>query len=312
MRELQRRLAGAGYLAPGSAEDSTYCAKTHAAVVSFQDAHGLRTSGECDELTWSALIEASWSLGERILYLRSPNIRGEDVAELQAVLNRLGFECGRVDGIFGPLAQQAIKEFQTNIGLAPTGICSPDLVAQLTMLASQSGTGPGVAVVREAVELGDVDVRDDARIVIGFFGGAARVAHDTSRKCSERHRLTTTVDFDATTQAQAANSFSADVYIGFEMATDAGCFIQYYEVPTFVSVGGRNLAARIARAIADRVPELTVHTQGIRHPVLRETRMPAVLCSLAPAEIVSLKTNAVAMAVSDALDAWREDPLREI
>lgn len=312
MRELQRRLAAAGFLAPGSAEDSTYCAKTHAAVVAFQDSHGLRTSGECDELTWSALIEASWSLGERILYVRSPNIRGDDVAELQAILNRLGFACGRVDGIFGPLAQQAIKEFQTNIGVEPTGICGPDLVTQLQMLVSQSGTGPGVAVVRESVELGDVDVRDDARVVIGYFDGAARVGHDTARKCADRHRLTTTVDFDAAMQARAANSYSADVYIGFEMAPDSGCFIQYYEVPTFVSVGGRNLAARIARAIADRIPELTVHTQGIRHPVLRETRMPAVLCSLAPADIVSLKTNAIAMAVSDALDAWREDPLREL
>ena len=34
--------------------------------------------------------------------LTAPNLRGEDVAELQRILARLGFDCGRVDGIFGP------------------------------------------------------------------------------------------------------------------------------------------------------------------------------------------------------------------
>ena len=34
--------------------------------------------------------------------LTAPNLRGEDVAELQRILARLGFDCGRVDGIYGP------------------------------------------------------------------------------------------------------------------------------------------------------------------------------------------------------------------
>ncbi len=79
-----------------------------------------------------------------------------------------------------------------------------------------------------------------------------------------------------------------------------------------MSVGGRNLARRIAAAIASRVPELSVTTQGVRHPVLRETRMTAVLCSMAPQHVVSLKTAAISTAVNDALDMWREDPLTEI
>lgn len=261
---------------------------------------------------WSALIEASWSLGERILYLRSPNIRGDDVAELQSILNRLGFDCGRVDGIFGPLAKRAVAEFQANTGRDPNGICTPDLVVQVRTLASQTGTGPGVAVVRETAELADSDHRDDARIVIGHFGSVAHIAHAVARRCSQSHSLTSTVDSDAITQAHAANSYAADVYIGFEPSQDPGCTIHFYEVPTFVSVGGRNLAMRIAAALADRIPEVTVHTQGVRLPVLRETRMPAVLCSLGPASIVSLKASAVSLAVNDALDAWRVDPLHEI
>lgn len=281
-------------------------------MLAFQDAHGLPVTGECDETMWSALIEASWSLGERILHVRSPNIRGDDIAELQSVLNRLGFDCGRVDGIFGPLTRRAVADFQTNTGREANGICTPDLVVQLRTLASQSGSGPGVAVVRETVELGDIDHRDDARIVIGHFGSVAHVAHAVARRCSTSHRLTSTVDSDAVDQARAANSYGADVYIGFEPSADSGCTIHWYEVPAFVSVGGRNLARRIAAALADRIPEVTVHAQGMRHPVLRETRMPAVLCSLGPASIISLKSSAVALAVNDALDAWRADPLHEI
>ena len=58
-------------------------------------------TGRCDELTWTALVEAGWTLGDRLLMITAPNLRGEDVAELQRILARLGFNCGRVDGIFG-------------------------------------------------------------------------------------------------------------------------------------------------------------------------------------------------------------------
>ena len=312
MHDLQRRLSAAGFLAPGSAEDSNFCARTHTAVLTFQDSYGLAATGECDEQTWSALIESSWSFGDRLLFLRTPNIRGDDVAELQTQLNRLGFDCGRVDGIFGQNAVDAVSEFQRNMGLAATGICSPEFIEFLKQLGSQSGAGPGVATVRESIELGDTDARDDARLVVGYFTGGASLAHAVVRRAKQSHPLTTAVDSDASEQARASNSFSADAYIGCEVSSDNGCIIYFYEVPTFVSVGGRNLALRIAAAISSRVPELSVRTLGIRHPVLRETRMPAVLCSMGPVDMVSLTTSSLSLAITDAFDAWREDPLREI
>lgn len=281
-------------------------------MLAFQDSHGLRATGECDDITWSALIETSWSLGERLLFLRSPNIRGDDVAELQSLLNRLGFDCGRVDGIFGPLLVRAVSDFQVNIGLEGNGICTPELVDALRRMGSQSGSGPGVAVVREGIELGAERPHDDARIVIGYFHGGATLANAVVKRAREHHPLTTTVDFDASTQAQTANRFRADVYVGFETVDDTACTLSYYEVPAFVSVGGRNLARRIAAAIADRAPELSIRLQGVRHPILRETRMPAVLCSMGPQELVSLKTSALSAAVADAIDAWRADPVTEI
>ena len=74
---------------------------TQAAVCAFQQARGLTSTGVCDDLTWTALVEASWRLGDRHLYLRAPHLRGDDVAELQHRLGQFGFDAGRVDGIFG-------------------------------------------------------------------------------------------------------------------------------------------------------------------------------------------------------------------
>ena len=312
MHDLQRRLSAAGFLAPGSAEDSNFCARTHSAVLSFQDSYGLAATGECDEQTWSALIETSWSLGERLLFLRTPNIRGDDVAELQTQLNRLGFNCGRVDGIYGQSVVDAVSEFQRNMGITANGICSPEFIEFLKQMGSQSGAGPGVAAVRESIDLGNTDARDDARLVVGYFTGGAQLAHTVLRRAKQTHPLATSVDADASSQALAANQFAADVYIGCEVSSEDGCIIYFYEVPTFVSVGGRNLALRVAAAISSRVPELSVRAIGIRHPVLRETRMPAILCSMGPADMVALTTSSLALAITDAFDAWREDPLREI
>ena len=269
-------------------------------------------TGECDEQTWSALIETSWSLGERLLFLRTPNIRGDDVAELQTQLNRLGFNCGRVDGIYGQGVVDAVSEFQRNMGIAANGICSPEFIEFLKQMGSQSGAGPGVAAVRETIDLGNTDARDDARLVVGYFTGGAQLAHAVLRRAKQSHPLATSVDADASTQAQAANQFTADVYIGCEVSSDDGCIIYFYEVPTFVSVGGRNLALRVAAAISSRVPELSVRAVGIRHPVLRETRMPAILCSMGPVAMVALTTSSLSLAITDAFDAWREDPLLEI
>jgi len=147
---------------------------------------------------------------------------------------------------------------------------------------------------------------------IGYFHGGAAIAHAVVKRAKELHPLITTVDSDASTQAQTANRFLAEVYVGFEVSDEPSCTLSYYEVPTFVSVGGRNLAKRIAGALNDRAPELSIHLQGVRHPILRETRMPAVLCSMGPLDIVGLKTSAISAAVADAIDAWHADPTAEI
>ena len=108
---------------------------------------------------------------------------------------------------------------------------------------------------------------------------------------------------DPVTQALAANQFGADVYVGFESRAEPAAVAYFYKVPTFESIGGRALA----EAIADSVVELDgVHAAalGMRLPVLRETRMPAVLCAVGPVQAAANDAPRLIGAVLLALDLW--------
>lgn len=67
----------------------------------------------------------------RILKLKSPNMRGEDVRWAQARLNALGYNCGTPDGIFGPNTDKAVKAFQRANGLSQDGDIGPKTWAKL-------------------------------------------------------------------------------------------------------------------------------------------------------------------------------------
>ena len=53
------------------------------------------------------------------------NSRGPDVALLQSILNRLGFNAGTVDGVFGQRTQNGVIRFQRSAGLTPDGVVGP-------------------------------------------------------------------------------------------------------------------------------------------------------------------------------------------
>ena len=91
-------------------------------------------SGQCDQKTWDVLVENSFILGDRLLYLSRPMLRGEDIAELQRSLGSLGFNPGKVDGIFGPDTQDAVELFQRNSGLVVDAIFGPNCITALKRL----------------------------------------------------------------------------------------------------------------------------------------------------------------------------------
>jgi len=306
IRDLQRRLAAAGW-APGD-PSGVFGAATRDAVIRFQHQRGLHASGECDEPTWLALVEAGWSLGDRLLLLGAPQLRGDDVVELQSSLNRLGFDCGRPDGIMGPATARALQDFQRNSGLTADGVCGPQTVRMLELVSRQSGTGPGVAVVREHEFVAPYASLSSMRVVIGQFGGLSSISRSLSRALRETGATVMSTDeYDAGAHAAAANRFGASAYLGFEARADTRSVVSYFAVPTFESIGGRALASRAVEHLSGVLPTRP-ELRGMRLPVLRETRMPAVLCSLGPVRDVVDATDGISAAMVTALEQWASSP----
>ena len=309
MRDLQRRLGAAGF-APDGAEAGFFCASTERSLSEFQQRRGLRVTGVCDEDTWRAVVEATWKLGDRLLMHVAPNLRGDDVGDLQASLARLGFDSGRVDGIFGPATARAVEDFQHNCGLYVDGVCGPDTVRALQVLARQTGSGPGITAVRELDALtASARTLADLRLVVGQFGGLSGLSRQLVQAL--RHRSATVVasdEPDATAQATAANRFAATAYLGFEATPDDAPTVHYYRVPQFESVGGRVLATRIAEACA-AATDFDPIVDGMRLPILRETRMPAVLFGVGDAQRALDESEELVAAIVTALERWAQEPV---
>ena len=252
-----------------------------------------------------ALVEASWKTGDRQLLLTSPNLRGDDVAELQSRLARLGFDCGRVDGIFGPRTSRALVDFQENCGVRTDGVYGPETIRLIERVSGQTGTGPGVGAVRERERLRTgFDSVATCRIVVGQFGGLSGLTRTLAREL--RHSGATVMPLDepdAVAQATAANHFGAHVYLGFQATSEQAAIVHYYQVPSFESVGGRALAELIADEF-HAVLGLEPAASGMRLPVLRETRMPAVLVTVGPVRRATDATALLATGVLRALDLW--------
>jgi len=50
---------------------------------------------------------------------------GTDVSEIQALLQKMGYYSGPIDGQFGPALLRAVQQFQRNFGLSPDGVIGP-------------------------------------------------------------------------------------------------------------------------------------------------------------------------------------------
>lgn len=312
MRDVQDRLRRVGFPVPAR-EDGHFGEGTAAAVRRFQEDRGLHADGSCGPQTWSALVEAGYHLGDRFLYRRTTMLRGEDVAELQERLGSLGFDAGRVDGIFGPDTGSALEEFQRNGGLTVDGICGPDSIAALGRLAARQAGPTSVARVRELERLrGTAGDLPGHRLVIGHGGDAGSLAEALARVLREAGATVEVINHpDGSAHARQANEHGARVYIGLRLTADADeNRVAYYAQRNWESVGGHRLADMIhERLILRAIPDSVPSAKGMRLPVLRETRMPAVSCELGPAELVVPATAEVTRAIADAVTAWMVEPV---
>ena len=147
VEDIQERLCSIGYtIDEGERERQEFGISTMTAVTHFRLNQGLPLGMEVDSATWVTLVDESYKMGDRTLYLRLPNFHGADVRQLQHCLNILGFSAGEVDGYYGPFTETAVRHFQESIGELPDGMVFPDTFDAIERLhhvwAGKSASGP--------------------------------------------------------------------------------------------------------------------------------------------------------------------------
>ena len=279
---------------------------------SFQHARGLRVDGVCGSQTWGALVEASFHLGDRLLYHRRPMLRGDDVADLQRQLSALGFHTGRVDGIFGELTGAAVAEFQRNMGLRADGICGSRSVREIHRVMPRVAEPELVTSVRDRDQLRH-SPRSllGRRVAIGEEGGLGVLVAAIRRRLDDVGAVSLPIlHSDGSMQASAANVESAEVYLGLRLIPRGNsCVAAYYAGFKFESPGGRHLAELVQTRAAEALGVSAGGVRGMSIPVLRETRMPAVICEFGPATVVVEHSAALADALVTALSQWAGTPV---
>lgn len=272
-----------------------------AAVKAFQQERGLTSNGIVDGATLRSLEEARWKLGDRTLKLDiKSNMRGDDVVQLQTRLVEMGFNSGRVDGIFGPLTETAVKEFQKSVGAKVDGVCGPSTVMSMLRLmkivsggapqqlreeVTRATKGPSLAnkviVLDPSSDCGevaskitfDIAQRLEGRLIA--LGVAVFLTRNASSLPSEKERIA------------LANSSSADLVLSLNIdnyKNDGahGVATCYYgsEIGGVHSVVGERFATLVQREICARTDMLNCRTHAKSWDLLRLTKAPTVRIDL--------------------------------
>ena len=143
---LQQRLKQLGYF---KGNPTGYFGRiTKNAVISFQRSQGLKTDGIVGSNTWKALRNPSGGRGGDGSVILRRGDSGVKVRKLQRGLNI------KVDGLFGPATEAAVKKFQRRNGLPATGIVDSRTWAKLSQQVSTPPTSPATCINRPTLSYG--------------------------------------------------------------------------------------------------------------------------------------------------------------
>lgn len=269
------------------------------ALKAFQQERGLTVNGEINGVTLRALEEARWKLGDRVLqFTPQQMMHGDDVATLQSRLVEMGFNLGRVDGIFGPLTEGAVKDFQKSTGAKADGICGPATVIALIRLTKVvSGGAPaqlretaarivkGPALANKVIVLDPSGASEDGEICFDIaqrlegrliaLGVTVIITRNSKSNPSENERI------------EQANNSNADLVISlhtdnYRNAKASGVTTYYYgsDAHGVHSVVGERFANLVQREITARTDLLNNRTHSKTWDFLRLTKAPTVRVDL--------------------------------
>ncbi|HEX3613999.1 MAG TPA: N-acetylmuramoyl-L-alanine amidase [Sporichthyaceae bacterium] len=318
--EIRRKLAILSLLpdSPDAVDDPAEASFDDAcdrAVRHFQQQRGLNVDGLVGRETYEALEEARWRLGDRVLsHQVSRSQRGDDVAALQRRLLEMGFNCGRVDGIFGAETAAALRELQRSLGVSADGTCGPETFRALERL-NRTVVGGHAHRLREAEAVARAGPRLGGKVVVidpghggldhGNVGNGlteASIVEDLAariegrltatgvqayltRAVSARHA--SRVDLDDEARAMFANEARADLVVSLHVdshpnAGACGVATYYFGTDRYgqSSATGERFAELLLREIVARTDLLDCGSHGKTWDLLRRTRMPAVRLDL--------------------------------
>ena len=278
-------------------------------IRSFQQSRGLTVTGIINDVTARALEEARWKLGDRSLYLQEPPfMHGDDVAALQSRLTEMGFDCGRVDGIYGELTARAVKDFQKSVGIALDGQCGPATVialirltkivsggapSQLRESASQKNRGPALAnkIIVIDPSLGGKEEGNVANNIV-----ESEVVYDIAQRLEGRLLALGAGVFltrganNCPTEAERitfSNQSEADLMISLHVDShpnpDAHGVATYFygsDAHGIHSIVGERFASLVQREICARTDLLNCRTHPMTWDLLRLTKAPVVRIDL--------------------------------
>ncbi|MGH2756809.1 MAG: N-acetylmuramoyl-L-alanine amidase [Actinomycetota bacterium] len=294
--DVQVRLRALGFEL--SDENGYFGPATERALRTFQQQRSLLVDGIVGAQTWNELVGASWRLGDRILYLKAPPMRGDDVSQLQRKLNAMGFDAGREDAIFGTNTDTAVRAFQKEYGVAEDGIfgytsqaallglridrpgLARSLREQLDRL-SHAGIGGAIVVIdpghggQDPGERADGGALTEAAVCWQLASGLA----ENLERAGAKVELTRgeNEDVDASERARRANEANADLFVSIHLNSNpqrnaSGTSTFFFGG----SSGGEALADDIQEQLVGLgLNDCRSHARSFS--LLKETRMPAVL-----------------------------------
>lgn len=305
--ELRARLDRLGLTCAGQ-DPEYFDADVDRAVRHFQQERGLTIDGVVGAQTSRHLEEARWQLGDRALLFTPGHLqRGDDVATLQRRLSSLGFNVGRIDGIFGSQTDAALREFQRGVGVDADGTAGPETFRALDRLSRSIGGGQPQRL-RQDVFLDSLrtGISDKVIVIDPAHGGddlghacagvneSELVADLAARIEGRLSALGTTVlltrpvrgktaPLDDAARAAFANETNADLFVSLHVdhcpsPAASGVATFHYGIAPDAgwSHTGERAARRIHAAILHATDLADCRIQHKTWELLRLTRMPAV------------------------------------
>ena len=335
--EIRDRLDRLGLLtdAPAHADPAVFDDTLDRAVRAFQQQRGLSVDGAVGPATYRVLDEARWRLGDRLLTHVPGNVLcGDDVVSLQQRLLDLGFKVGRVDGRFGHQTEQAVRDFQRNVGVPPDGTCGPATLKSLARLAPiVRGGQPNALRAEERIRragpqlTGKIVVIDPAVDRIAdpeLRARAAEIILDLARRVEGRLVATGVQAFlthqggpdadgaDEVERAEFANRTDAHLCLSLAMdvsshpgATGVASYYYGSDAHGVSSSAGERFAGLVQREIVARTDLTDLRSHKKTWDLLRRTRMPAVRIDVGyasnPGDVARLSDAAFRDVVAEAV-----------